>query len=564
MRVRMVPLAKITPYPGNPRLNDDAVDAVAASIKEFGFRQPIVVDAKYVIICGHTRHKAAIKLGLDKVPIHVAEDLTPEQVRAYRLADNGTAELAGWDYALLAGEVEEARKADLDPEIDQLLAGLVEESKKGIGEDESELFEKHFSVLVKCTNEPDQRAVLKEISRHGLDAKALVVDYPAPEKIKPTAGPELADGEIEIVRSVEIERTARVMQLEGLFDVPPSERREERWRVQIQLDRPWSVGLIIGPSGSGKTTLARELFGKNLVDAWKWSPKRAVIDDFPAALSIAEITAILSSVGFSSPPSWLKPFGVLSNGEQFRVNLARTLAEQPALAVVDEFTSVVDRTVAKIGSAALAKSVRASGRKFVAVSCHYDIEKWLQPDWKIEMPSAELTWRLLRRRPQISLHVRRVDGREWWRIFGRHHYLSHDLHRAAQCFLGTVEDRPAAFTAVLHNPHRTGGWWREHRTVCHPDFQGVGIGNAMSELIAGVFASTGKPYRSTTSHPAMIRHRLRSPAWRCVRPPSMSSPRAGSGHAVNRSRAAFRYTGGFEYVGRVLFDEAARLGLSCD
>ena len=86
MQIQVRPLSNVLPYPNNPRVNDDAVDAVAASIREFGFRQPIVVDAGGVIICGHTRFKAAQKLGLDKVPVHVATDLSPDQVRAYRSA----------------------------------------------------------------------------------------------------------------------------------------------------------------------------------------------------------------------------------------------------------------------------------------------------------------------------------------------------------------------------------------------------------------------------------------------------------------------------------------------
>ena len=91
MKVELWPVSRVKPYPNNPRVNDDAVDAVAASLREFGFRQPIVVDAEGVIICGHTRFKAAQKLGLDKVPVHVAKDLTPEQIKTYRIADNQTA-----------------------------------------------------------------------------------------------------------------------------------------------------------------------------------------------------------------------------------------------------------------------------------------------------------------------------------------------------------------------------------------------------------------------------------------------------------------------------------------
>jgi len=114
MKIEIRSLADIKPYEQNPRLNDDAVDAVAESLKQFGFRQPIVVDTSGVIVCGHTRWKASQKLGLEKVPVHVARDLTPEQIRAYRIADNKTAEFAEWDMDLLAIELDALRQVDVD------------------------------------------------------------------------------------------------------------------------------------------------------------------------------------------------------------------------------------------------------------------------------------------------------------------------------------------------------------------------------------------------------------------------------------------------------------------
>lgn len=187
-----------------------------------------------------------------------------------------------------------------------------------------------------------------------------------------------------IHRSVDVVRTPRVQQLLGIFDVPPSKRSEQSWRHEIDLPDDWNVGVIVGPSGSGKTTLAREAFGKELVSGWDWPADKSILDGFPTAMGIKDITGLLSSVGFSSPPSWVRPFHVLSNGEQFRVNLARTLAEMPDLSVVDEFSSVVDRTVAQIGSAAVAKTVRRRKQRFVAVTCHYDVLDWLEPDWVYE------------------------------------------------------------------------------------------------------------------------------------------------------------------------------------
>lgn len=381
---------------------------------------------------------------------------------------------------------------------------------------------------------------------------------------------------IECTRSVAVCRTPRVMQLEGMFDIPPTQRSEVGWSAHLPLeDRDWTIGLIVGPSGCGKTTLARELFGKRIVDRLDWPADRSLVDAFPPALGIKEITLLLSSVGFSSPPSWLRPFHALSNGEQFRVTIARALAEPTDLVVIDEFTSVVDRTVARIGSSAIAKTIRrragshsAEGRppqQFVAVSCHYDIIDWLQPDWIYEPAGDAFQWRCERPgqptqdRPPIGITISRTQ-RDVWRLFEQHHYLDGNLSRAARCFLGSIEGRPAAFIAVLSFPHPRRSGWREHRAVCLPDFQGVGVGNAMSEYTAALFVATGKPYYSTTGSPAMIRHRARSPLWRMCRKPSLTKGHGGIAGMRNVSTRQ-RLTAGFEYIGPARKDEARGFGL---
>lgn len=179
---------------------------------------------------------------------------------------------------------------------------------------------------------------------------------------------------VDAVVECAVKDSFRVRQVAGMFDLPAEDRSRSSFSVSIpSIEEAWTIGVIVGPSGSGKTTIAKRAFGDRLVERWDWPEDRSVLDGFPAGMGIGEITRLLGSVGFSSPPAWLRPFRVLSNGEQFRVNLARTLAEMPDLAVVDEFTSVVDRTVARIGSAAVSRAVRRSGRRLVAVSCHYDI-----------------------------------------------------------------------------------------------------------------------------------------------------------------------------------------------
>ena len=135
MLIELRPIDQIKPYPNNPRQNDEAIDAVATSLKEFGFRQPVVVDADGIIIVGHTRYKAALKLGLKQVPVHVATDLEPTQVKAYRIADNATNEIAQWDYQLLPIELSALRDMDFDigmlgfdqEELQRIMSGDVNE-----------------------------------------------------------------------------------------------------------------------------------------------------------------------------------------------------------------------------------------------------------------------------------------------------------------------------------------------------------------------------------------------------------------------------------------------------
>jgi ABC-type lipoprotein export system ATPase subunit len=348
------------------------------------------------------------------------------------------------------------------------------------------------------------------------------------------------------------------MQLEGLFDIPPSEQTGVAFEADLPIENiEWHVGLIVGPSGCGKTSLARELFGGQIVSGFDWPEEKSIIDGFPEKMGINEITGLLSSVGFSSPPSWLWPFRVLSNGEQFRATMARAMAESSGLIVIDEFTSVVDRTVAKIGSHAIAKAVRRRGFQLIALSCHYDVADWLEPDWIHEPATNEFSRRFLRR-PEIRLEVRRVDA-DAWRVFKRHHYLSGDLARSSRCFIALIEGQPAAFCSVISFPHPSRSGYREHRTVCLPDFQGVGIGNALSEFIAGVFRATGKPYFSTTSSPSMILHRAKSKLWKMKRKPYRKAAHHKAG--MREKSSNLRITGSFEYVGPVRTEEARGFGI---
>lgn len=191
-----------------------------------------------------------------------------------------------------------------------------------------------------------------------------------------------------------IERSARVLQLEGIFDLTAADI--SRTTIDATLPRssePWRIGLITGPSGSGKSTIASHAYGQAVIKAFDWgSDAQAIIDHFPAHLGVQDVIRLLSSVGFSSPPAWLRPFQHLSTGEQFRATVARALASENPLIVIDEFTSVVDRTVAQVGSRAVRKAVLRNNKQFVAVTCHDDVLPWLLPDWHLYAPTGKLTY----------------------------------------------------------------------------------------------------------------------------------------------------------------------------
>ena len=184
----------------------------------------------------------------------------------------------------------------------------------------------------------------------------------------------------DIIRDIKAADTFRVNSIINNFDLDTAHVKEH-FTGDIAIEgQPWNVGLIVGGSGTGKSTIAKECFPDAYIKSFEYSAA-SVIDDMPKDKSIKEIEKTFTNVGFSSPPSWLKPYDVLSNGEKMRVDLARCILEDKKLVVFDEFTSVVNREVAKTASYAISKAVKRSDKQFIAVSCHKDIIEWLEPDW---------------------------------------------------------------------------------------------------------------------------------------------------------------------------------------
>ena len=183
---------------------------------------------------------------------------------------------------------------------------------------------------------------------------------------------------IDIIKENKPDKTFRVAKIMNDFDVK-LEHSNEHFIGTIEIPKQWNIGLIVGNSGTGKSTIAKEIFKNEYIKNFKYIHK-SVIDDMPSNKTTEEIEKMFYAVGFGSVPSWLKPYNVLSNGEKMRVDLARALLEKDKICF-DEFTSVVDRNVAKTMCIATNKAIKKLNKQFIAVSCHYDIIEWLQPDW---------------------------------------------------------------------------------------------------------------------------------------------------------------------------------------
>jgi GNAT superfamily N-acetyltransferase len=314
-----------------------------------------------------------------------------------------------------------------------------------------------------------------------------------------------------------VDLTPRVRQMSGLFDVPLESQARLTWHHELPVEeREWHVGLVTGPSGAGKSVMARQLWPGRVVTGFTWPQAQSLLDGFPPERGIKEITGLLTSVGLGSPPAWMRPYRTLSTGEAFRATIARALAETDELVVADEFTSVVDRQVAKIASHAVQKAVRRSGRRLIALTCHYDVEDWLQPDWVYDVAVGEFTWRQVQPHPPVRLEVRECS-RAIWPAFRRHHYLSAALHPSAVCHAAYVGGRPVAFTSYMMFPHpSTRNIRMAHRLVVLPDWQGLGISGRLADWCGQMLYDQRLRYRFTVAHPAMIAYFTRSLRWREV------------------------------------------------
>lgn len=266
----------------------------------------------------------------------------------------------------------------------------------------------------------------------------------------------------------------------------------------------WNIGVIYGSSGSGKTSILKKL-GK--LSKCNFDGDKPLISNFDW-LEPKDATLLLTSMGLSSVPTWLRPFHLLSNGEQYRAELAYKVgkSKEGDVILIDEFTSVVDRDVAKAMSFALQKYIRKTNKRIVLASCHYDIMEWLMPDWTCSPQKGGALekgeW-LRKGKPQIKLQVSRVESGAW-NIFKKHHYLTENVNKSCKFFLFEWNNKPVGICAMINQPRKgCPNGFAHSRTVVLPDFQGMGVGSKISEFCSAIFVNGGGKVYSKTISPAL-------------------------------------------------------------
>jgi ABC-type lipoprotein export system ATPase subunit len=322
-----------------------------------------------------------------------------------------------------------------------------------------------------------------------------------------------------------------------------SDGTEKFYPYEIPADLPlrWGIGVIVGASGTGKSTLLQE-FGT--YEQVQWNNNMSIASHFD---SPEDANERLSAAGLMSIPEWIKPYNVLSTGQKFRADLARSIKNY---AVIDEFTSVVDRNVAKAASTAMARYVRKNDiHNIVVATCHRDVLEFLQPDWVIDTDKgAWTTSKEWQRRPQLDLTIYPCDY-SLWGYFSKYHYLTGNINRSAHCYVGIWEGQLVAFNSCITAPN--GNYknaYRGHRLVVHPDYQGFGFGPKISEAVAQHYVDNDKRYFAKTAHPRLGGYRDSSPLWKPTTKNHMKR-KDGAGNTrweINSDRWTFSH----EYIGR--------------
>jgi ABC-type dipeptide/oligopeptide/nickel transport system ATPase subunit len=289
---------------------------------------------------------------------------------------------------------------------------------------------------------------------------------------------------IDIKLQSEVFNSFRCQVAANSLDIDVKKKSTHNLKIDnINIPNDWNIGLIYGASGSGKTTTVTELFGKDVFEIII-DDEKSIIDQLPSDLSYEECASMLNGIGLNSVPCWLRPVKTLSNGQKARAEALLLMSSNKEIIFIDEWTSVVDRTVAKAMSISLSKYAKRNNKKIILLSCHYDILEWLSPDWLIdcnkqifELPKSEDFF--FKEREKLEFTIKEV-GRETWKYFSKYHYLSERLPGGKIYLYGLFHgDNQIGFQCFAnYTPHKKGTKiiYHSNRTVIHPDYNGLGLG----------------------------------------------------------------------------------------
>lgn len=306
------------------------------------------------------------------------------------------------------------------------------------------------------------------------------------------------------------------------LDINTAEKSVHEFTVSADLESDYSVGLIVGASGSGKTTLAKQIFSPECFDS-KMKMDLPIIEQFPKEWTYDDCANALSGMGLTSVPCWIRPVYTLSNGQRARAEAALGLSNLGggSCLVVDEWTSVVDRTVAKVMSHCVQKYARKTQKKIVLLSCHYDVAEWLDPDWIIDcneqtfIDRRSLPPEQRKRSEQLKFEIRKID-KSSWSYFNKYHYLSKKLPAGHNHFWGLFAGENQIGFGMYSNyvPRRPGTKmiYHSNRVVIHPDYAGLGIGlKFVNETAKLMIAEHDCHVYATFSSVPMYKARLKDP-----------------------------------------------------
>ena len=329
--------------------------------------------------------------------------------------------------------------------------------------------------------------------------------------------------QIEVILKSEVNKEFRCQVAANSLDIDVEKKSIHHLKIDnINIPDKWNIGLVYGNSGSGKTTMIKHLFGDKIFEV-KLDEDKPIINQLPEDMSYEDCAKMLNGIGLNSVPCWIRPVKTLSNGQRARAEAVYLMTQSDEIIFIDEWTSVVDRTVAKAMSLCLYKYAKRNNKRLVLCSCHVDILEWLNPDWMIDcnkqkfiLPESEDFF--FNKREQLQFEIKEIE-RASWKYFSKYHYLNERLPGGKLYLYGLFHNGNQIGFQCFANyvPYRKSEKlkkrkiiYHSNRTVIHPDYNGLGLGikliNKTSELLLKkINCRIMAKFSSTPVYKAMIK-----------------------------------------------------------